>query len=245
MTYLNETNEVSLAHTSGFNISRNSNGSAVLTWVPLENLVALSKLQPFGFLLKVRLLCNEVTSQQQRSCFVIKARGGIKNIDPTSKEHRKIQDICKSKGSKNSANVMLLYILVGFGCGLVLVVVVVVSCYACYKRRSGPSTRHGIPRISSRGSGGTKKAFKARSVTKNNEPTTPAIHDVIFNELSWDTDGGFSNRALADPKVLDVDYGIPIDFGTLPRLESSTSIDSNRNSLSPLTDIGERRQTRT
>ena len=243
MAYLNGTNETHILSTNGFNISRISNGSALLTWDSQVSAI-LSKVQPFGFLLKVRLLCNDMTSQKQRSCFIIKTRGGIKEIAHTAKEHRNIYDICKSKRSETSANVMLLYILVGFGCCLVLIVIVI-SCYACYKRRRRPSTRQAIPRISSRSSAGTRKVFKTRSVTKNNEPTTPAIHDVIFNELSWDTDGGFSNRALADPRVLDVDYGIPIDFGTLPRLESSTSIDSNRNSLSPLTDIGERSQTKT
>ena len=243
MAYFNEINETDFVDRTGFNISGILNGSAVLTWSP-QNSSEFSKLQQFGYLLKVRLLCNDVTSQQQRSCFMIKTRGGIKKIDLTLNEHRKIHDICVKKRSKKRANVMLLYILVGFGCCLVLIVIIV-ACYVCYKRRRRPSARHAIPRISSRSSVGTRKAFKTRSVTKNNEPTTPAIHDVIFNELSWDGDGGFSNRALADPRVLDVDYGIPIDFGTLPRLESSTSVDSNRNSLSPLTDIGERGQSRT
>lgn len=232
IAYFNGTNEIDFMD-SGFDISGVLNGSALLTWNP-RNSPILSKLEQFGYLVKVRVLCN-MTSQQQRSCFMIKTRGRIvKYTDLTLKEHRKPHGgICVSKRSTKSANVMLLYILVGAGCGLVLIVIVV-ACFACYKRRL--PARRAIPRISSRNnSAGTRKVFKARSVTKNNEPTTPAIHDLVFNELSWDGDGGFSNRALADPRALDVDYGIPIDFGTLPRLQSTTSVDSNKNSISPLT----------
>ena len=236
--YLNGTMSDFTSRRFGFKISRVFNGSAWLTWNP-QNSSLLSDVS--GSLLKLGLLCNDMTSQQQRSCYMIKARGRIiKKIDLTLREHRKIHDICVFKPPTQSTDVMLLYILVGTGCGVFLIVIAV-ACFICYKSRRRQPTRHAIPRISSRSSAGLRKPFKSRSVTKNNEPATPAIHDVIFNELSWDGDGGFSNRALADPRVLDVDYGIPIDFGTLPRqarIQSSTSYDSNRNSLSPLTDLG-------
>lgn len=243
ITYLNETMNDSTSSRFGFKIFQVFNGSALLTWDP-QNWSMLSDHYQ-GSLLKLGLLCN-MTSQQQRSCFIIKTRGRIvKKIDLTLKEHRKIHDICVSKPPTKSTDVMLLYILVGVGCGVFLIIIIV-ACYVCYRGRRRLPPRHAIPHISSRSSAGMRKPFKTRSVTKNNEPTTPAIHDVIFNELSWDGDGGFSNRALADPRVLDVDYGIPVDFGTLPRqarIESSTSYDSNRNSLSPLTDLGGTRAT--
>ena len=249
VAYYNGTNDVYFANnrTAGFNISKILNDSALLTWNP-KNSSMISELQRYGFLVKFILLCNEMTSQEQRSCFMLKTQGRIvKKVYLTRlKEHH---NICETDISNNHSNAMLLYILVGVGCGIV-VIVIIVACYACNRRRRRQqSTRHVIPHLSSRSSStGIRKAFKTRSVTKNNEPTTPAIHDVIFNELSWDGDGGFSNRALSDPRVLDVDYGIPIDFGSLPRqvrLESSTSYDSNRNSLSPLTDIGDSGQRRT
>ena len=245
ITYFDGTMDDFTRSRFGLNISQVINGSALLTWNPQNSSMLSDRYN--GSLLKLGLLCTDMTSQQQHSCCIIKTRGRIvKKIDLSPKEHRKIHDICVSKPAKKSTHVMLLYILVGAGCGVFLIIVIVVACYVCYRSRRRKPTRHAIPRVSSQGSAGMRKPFKTRSVTKNNEPTTPAIHDVIFNELSWDGDGGFSNRALADPRVLDVDYGIPVDFGTLPRqarIESSTSFDSNRNSLSPLTDLGGTRAT--
>lgn len=240
--YFNGTREIALTDKSiFFNISNVLvNGSIWLTWNPNNRSPILSQPAHSGHLLSVHLQCSDqMTSPPQRSCFVIKTRGEIVQKISSINNHNGL--ICVQSRHKNRANVMLLYILVGVGCGLV-VIAVVVACFACFKRRrrlAMATTRRVASRSSSRSTtNGGRKPFKMRSSAKNNEPTTPAIHDVIFNELSWDGDGGFSNRALADQKGLEVDYGIPVDFGTLPRFESATSIDSNRNSISPLTDAG-------
>lgn len=221
---------------SGFNIY-NINNTLRFSWQPEMFIFPVTKIHKDGYLLKIHLQCGNETSQPINSCFVVKTKGEFAKKSKLIDKNRGLHyTLCSNEQTnKSSSNVMLWYILVGCSCFIILLSASIIVFCVCYKRQHRPpNQRQHIPRISSRSS--SSSGFKSRKSSKSNEPATPAIHDMIVNDPSCDGDGGFSNRALSDSGGLE--FGIPVDCGTIPRPQSTTSVESKRNSMSPLTDGG-------
>lgn len=222
--YFNGTEQVQLPEKEAkkLNVSRMENGSLGIEWEPNITHVV------HGDIVIMHMSCKDMTSAKQNTCVLMKTKGTLtKNL-----EKSKINPGLCVDHSKNDPDVMLVYILVGAGSGFVFFGLLA-ALFAClYRRRQEKNT---VSR--SRHTAGSGRPFRIRNSNKTNGATMPAIHDVIFNDLIWEGDSGFSNRAITDPKVFEVDYGIPIDF-----IDSETSPESlregSRNSLSPLTQPG-------
>lgn len=226
--YFNKTKRVKLTgpETKILNASRIENGSLSITWAnKIMNI-------PQGNIVKLQILCDNMTSPSRNRCVLIKTAETLITNNLTRTKSPEKSSVC-TNNSKTATDDMLIYILVGVGSGCVFVGGLVGLFVCLHRRRRRDSVSR--PRTTV----GLHRSFKTRSSNKGNEPAMPAIHEMIFNGLIWDDDGGFSNRAVtADPRFFEVDYGIPTDFsGSLTRPESSC--ESVRNSLSPLTDLGE------